>query len=156
MNNIFRIKKILLFFVLVFSVFFIIGCEDDSVISNMVSGQKEILTINNYSNYFEITEKTLKATGDTEGGYNKIKYSFNISGKSSVVFFNAYVTILVSFEEMHEDLSYHKKSFTIDLALNSVGDVSESGKYTFDSGVIRNVKGLMWTVISVSGEVAKK
>ena len=57
---------------------------------------------------------------------------------------------------MHEDLSYYSKSFTINLSLNSVGDSSESGKYTFDSGVIRNVKGLTWSIISVSGEVTKK
>lgn len=57
---------------------------------------------------------------------------------------------------MHEYLSYYSKSFTINLSLNSVGDSSESGKYTFDSGVIRNVKGLTWSIISVSGEVTKK
>ena len=57
---------------------------------------------------------------------------------------------------MHEDLLYYSKSFTINLSLNSVGDSSESGKYNFDSGVIRNVKGLTWSIISVSREVTKK
>ena len=54
---------------------------------------------------------------------------------------------------MHEDLSYYSKLFTINLSLNSVVDSSESGKYTFDSGVIRNVKGLTWSIILVSGEL---
>ena len=162
MNNIFRLKKILLIFVFVFLLTLFAGCES-KYISEMGSGDHENITISNYNEFISIDKHKLTIVGNGDDGYSSLDYFFKVSGYDSIVYKNVKVTIQIKFEIMYDygesSPKYFEKIEEITFDLNDNGEGEKSGFFLFNNYVTTKIyahKAEDWCVVKIEGTATKK
>ena len=155
MNKLFN--KILIVLVFMLSVSFLSGCGffGKDTFSDYESGQKIILTTDNYATFIDLYKGNLKVVTDDDGMYNGIKYKFSTDGYSAFSYFNVIIKITLSVDALNNVGDYQELSYTFTLKLDHTG--SSFDKSELETKVLfRNFKNLTWQVSSVSGYIVKK
>lgn len=153
----FKTKKYFVILItLIIMIFLMTACDMlKDKFANYSSGEKIVLSLENYDDFVELKFKKLEALRMDDNLFYGIVFQYVCKGYEVFSYYNVELTITVKAKALNDSGVYEDLEFTEIVFLNETGNAKQFDIYEFENR-FRNLKDISWDVTYVKGFVVKK